>query len=771
MSIGSASFGYTLNNFDVVKNFDARINIKTELEYLRFSSSFKSEGLGLSYVTSPGIDPEKNILLIDTSNIISSNAKESVNENEFLTDNFTIDYAGFHIADIVKDINGVQTPLYYWHDMSDVLGFNNLEILDSNKKPINSNLYSFFDETTKLGYTRKGVYSNLTCSISQAENSYEVFYIRYKDLTTNLVVEKLLDSKLYYDQASFLSERSKRQYVVTQLGMEYVIQIVFDSFNFSPTPALESQRFWLKRKKQSKITLEKPGVVSATERWNMRISPGDFFHNGQKYWVPEYYLQLFSPNFPYRLVKENKAKVINKNLIYLDTNPIASLGIDGYFVYITVKEPNGTVKRVFTNDPNADTYITKQGFVTDIFYEKDVIESISAYSGFILLNKDILDGQEVFVTCRYIERYYSYDYLSVNPSINPEVLGKKLIFYIIPNASIRSVHHLTVDNNGIIDSSSESPIYITFEGNSTGGSIATLIDTKLPTLDYFSNYELEILSGTNSGFKTKITSYNGGTQTLVLATSASSPIEEKTSYRIIKKVEPYTSNGFTYDGWEGTAVEKGYFKIGEVYVTQTLSIPDISMLDTRVPGGGISDMNIGSALKLQNETAWYWDLGNWDGTAYPGMGAIIIYLPRYILKELGGEFEREQVTEIVKRHSAGGSYVIIKYYDESTEINNIVPGNKEALISWYLVEANHYNIYIGSSPDNLSLYSTEPGTRTSLLISNLDNDKNYYVQVAPIVGGIERLGSRVLGFMPFNYSSTLPGLKYGTGEFMKGSYE
>jgi hypothetical protein len=551
-------------------------------------------------------------------------------------------------------------------------------------------LYSFYDESAVLGYNRKGIYSNIICSISQAENRYEVFYIRYKDLDTNLIVEKLLDSKLYYDQASYLADRSNREYIITQIGNEYSIQLVFDSFNFSPTPGLSSPRFWLKRKKQSKISLEKPGIVSASERWNLRISPGDFFHNDRKYWIPEYYLQQFSPAFPYRLIKESKAKVINKNLIYLDLHPIANLGIDGYFIYITLKEPNGAVKRVFTNDPNADTYITKQGFVTDIFYEKEAIKSVSSNSGFISLNEDIPEGQEVFITCRFIERYYSYDYLSVNPSINPEVLGKKLIFYIIPDASDRSVHHLSVDSNGVILDASE---------------------------ELFSNV------------------------------------------------------GLTYTAWEAIALVNAYFKIGEVYVVQTLSLPDISLLDTRVLGGGISDKNIESALKLQNESAWYWDLGNWDGTAYPGMGAIIVYLPRYILKELGGEFEREQVSEIVKRHAAAGSYIIVKYYDESTEIKNILPGNMQAKISWYLVDANQYNIYLGSSPDNLSLYSSEPGTRTSILIPDLENDKNYYVQIRPIVGGIERLGSRILGFMPFNYSSTLPTMKYGEGQFIEGSYE
>jgi hypothetical protein len=770
MSIGSVSFNYTLNNFEVKKTFDTRINIKTELEYLRFSSSYTSEGLGLAYVTSPGLNTEKNILLVDNSNGISSNAKESVEENKYLEDSFETNYAGFYISDIVRMIDGVETPFYYWHDMTDIASFNNLEILDSSRNPVDPNLWMYCDESTKLGYSRKGVYSNFICSINALENNYEVFYIRYKDLTTNLVVEKLLDSKIYYEQASFLSERNKREYIVTQLNNQYTVKIVFDSFNYSPTAASGSQRFWLKRRSTSKITLEKPGLVSASERWNMKITPGDFFHNGNKYWIPEYYLQLFSPAFPYRLVKENKAVVINKRLIYLENHPIANLNISGYYVYIIFKESNGAVKRCFTNDPDADTYITKQGFVTDIFYEKDVIESISANSGFILLNQDIPAGQEVYVTCRYVERYYSYDYLSVNPSINPEVLGKKLIFYIVPNASERSVHHLAVDNNGIIVDSSETQKYITFEGMSTGGSLNTLVDTKLPNSDYFTGYELEILSGPNSGFKTKITSYATATRTMAFIESPQFPLTENTSYRVVKKLDAYTSGSQSYSGWKGSATQNAYFQIGEVYVIQSLSIPDISLLDTRVLGGGISESSIQSALKLQNECSWYWDLGNWDGTAYPGMGAIVVQLPRYILKELGGEFEREQVSEIVKRHAAAGSYIIVKYYDESTQITDIEPGNMQAKITWDLVDANQYNVYIGSSPDNLSLYSTEPGTRTSITITELENDKNYYVQVAPIVGGRERLGSKILGFMPFNYSSTLAPMKYGESKFIQGSY-
>jgi hypothetical protein len=692
MSIGSVSFNYTLNNFEIKKTFDARINIKTELEYLRFSSSFSEQDLGLSYISSPGINTDKNVLLVDTSNNITSNAKESFEESEYLSADFMISYAGFYISDVVKTISGIETPLYYWHDLTTAGNFNNLEILDANKLPIDKNLYSYYDETTTLGYARKGIYSNLICSINQKENRYEVFYVRYKSLDTNLVVEELLDSKVFYEQASYIATRNQREYVVSQVGNEYNIKLVFDSFNYGPTPAISTQRFWFKRKKQSKITIENPGIVSSTERWNMRISPGDFYANDKKYWVPEYYLQQFSPAFPYRLIKEKEIVVVNKNLLFVDNNPIANIDTSGYYIYITIKETNGAVKRVFTNDPDADTYITKQGFVTDIFYEKDTIESVSANSGFILLNQDIPDGHKAYITCRYIERYYSYDYLSVNPSINSEVLGKKLVFYIVPDQTERSVHHLVVDPNNIIVDASE-------------------------------------------------TIYADGIIT------------------------------FTLEEWEVIAENLGLFKIGEVYVVQSLSISDIGQLDTRILGGGVAEKNIEAALKLQNEAAWYWDIGNWDGTTYPGMGAIVVHLPRYILKELGGDFEREQVADIVKRHAASGSYIIVRYYDESTEITNILPGDKQATVTWRLVNANQYNIYIGNSPDNLSLYLTVPGTRTSILIPNLENEKYYYVKVAPIVGGIERLGSKTLGFMPFNYSSTLPIIKYGEGKFIQGTYE
>lgn len=769
MPIGSVSFNYTLNNHSIEKKFDTRINVKDEIEFLRLGSRYANQSLGVSYISSPKINTKKNILIIDKSNVISRNSKESIEEEEFRVDDIIIDYAGFHITDVVKNTDGVDTPLYYWHDLSHVQNISNIELLNEDKLPVSKTLWSYYDESATIGYSKKGIYTNLICNIK--EEVYEIYYVRYKNLDNQLVIESLLDSRIFYQQASYSSSSEKREYTITQVGNSYSVKVGFDSYNKSPTPSTDSQRFWFKRRKQSKISVEAPALGGMQDRWNFKITPGDFFYNGKKYWVPEYYTQLFNPAFPYRVIKEQKATRINSSLFHLDINPISNLGIQEFYFYIVVKKEDGAITHAFTDDPDSDTYITKQGFVSDIFYEKNAIKSVSSNSGFFQLDRDIEEGSNVYASYRYVERYYSYDDLSVNPNINPDILGKKIIFYMVPNASSRGVHHLVIDNDDSILESSETQGYTNFNGIAAGGSQNTLSDPNLSESDFYSGYEIELLSGPNSGFKTKISGYNSLLKTLSLTNSAGQDIEKETVYRIIKKVSSYNSSGYFYGGWESLAQGRFYLIIAEAFILQTLSIPDIELLDTRILGGGIAKEQIGSAIKLQNESEWYWDLGNWDGKAYPGMGTIVVNLPRYILKELGGEFGREQVEEIVKRHTSSGSFIIIEYYDESTEILNITPRDKEAYLEWRLINANYYDIYLGNSPDNLQKYSSEPGTRTSITLKNLENDKNYYVQIVPIVGGISRLGSKILGFMPFNYSSSLPSMKYGEKEFGNGSYE
>lgn len=775
MPVGTISLKYTTKNFPIHKTFDTRINVKDTVEYLRFSTVFTDGGVGVSFIDAPRISIEDNVLIQESTTQIANNAKRIRKELELFTDDFMSEFASFYITDIVTTVDGEDSPLYFKHDLSSKTDISNLRVLNADMTEVNSNLWTYIDETATLGFDSRNIYTNLQCSIDKRNSAYEIYYIKYRDNVTNEIVTELLDSKPFYSQSSFLTERSKREYIITELSTGYRVNVIFDSLNYSPTPVVGQQRFYVKNREKSKIYIEKPAATLASERWNLRISPGDFNFGGRRYWVPEYYTQLYSPTFPYKLEKEREVLILDNQLLYTDLFPIADLRINGFYLYIIMKDASGSIVQAITNDPDADTYITKQGFVTDLFYDKEGIQSISSNSGFIKLKEKVKPGLRAFVSYRYSENFFTYLDLSVNPSINADILGKRILMYVTPDFNTRSVHHLITDETGTILEASQTGLYKSFEGFATDGSIAYLEDTELPAADYFTGFELEVLSGLNSGIKVKISAYNDFK--LSFADSLPHPVLAGTLYRILKKVsnyitvEPRLGQTYSYTGWDGIAIANSYLKLGDVFVTQNLNISDIKSYDSRILGGGLKTDKEEASLQLQDEARWYWDIGNFDGTPYPGMGSILVELPRYILKELGGSFEREQIKEIVQRHMGSGGYPVIKYYDASTEITYLEPGDGTVFIQWELIDASQYNIYIGNSADNVSLYQSQPGTRNTATVTGLENNKIYYVQIEPIVGGQARLRSRVMSFMPFNYSNTLPPIKYGQGKFSAGSYE
>lgn len=769
---------YATKGLIVKKKFDNRVIVKDNVEYLRFSTSYEKGSVGVSYISAPQLNVDSNILIKDHSFELENNSLEKQREFLKLSDNFQLDHAHFWITDVFKELNGESIPLYLRHNLSHVSNISHVEVLDSDHKLVDPALWLYSDESDAQEENHKSIYTNLECSIDRRDSTYNVYYVRYKDLDTKQIKTELLDSKPFYERSSFYSSRTKRQFILTEEANSYRVDIVFDSLNNSPTPFQGSQRFSVKTFNQSVISVSKPASALPSERWYLRVSPGDIKYSERRYWVPEYYNQLYNPLFPYRAVKEKRGLLVEPNLIYADLYPIANLRIGGFYVDIIIKDASGAVVRALTNNPDADTYVTKNGFVTDIFYEKDIIESVSSNSGFIKLREKINPRHQVFLNYRYEEKFLTYDGLSVNPSINPEILGKRVLIYCKPNQTERAIHHLVVQNNGLIERSSESPRFETVNGKASFGDQVSLIDSSLSLdEDYYTGYELEILSGDNSGRRVKISGYDKENQKIFFEDALPYSIVPNVVYRINKKLSSYTTTEailgktYSYIGWEEQSTNNAEQKLADVFVIQTVAIDDIKSFDARVVGGGIREERVREALALQDEVRWYWDIGNFDGDPYPGMGAILVELPRYILKELGGPFTREQVQQVVEKHMGDGSYPLIKYYDNSTEITDIETGNGFVEINWRVIQANGYNIYVGNSPDNLSLVKEEPGTRSSTRIEGLENNKEYFIQVEPIVGGVKRLRSRALSFIPFDYTELDPPIKYEKGLYSGGTYE
>jgi hypothetical protein len=104
--------------------------------------------------------------------------------------------------------------------------------------------------------------------------------------------------------------------------------------------------------------------------------------------------------------------------------------------------------------------------------------------------------------------------------------------------------------------------------------------------------------------------------------------------------------------------------LGVIQLREHTSVEDIVVMDTRVRGGGLKQSFNRDAIKKRSTSSLsYWDMGPWDGTAYYSNGVLILNLPNSILKINGGQFEEQQVIDILKKYVAYGVYYIIEYVD------------------------------------------------------------------------------------------------------------
>ncbi len=520
----------------------------------------------------------------------------------------------------------------------------------------------------------------------------------------------------------------------------------------------------------------------------IKVSFG-FDPQAAKYYIPEWDNQIFSPVRPYKSLLEHRAFVLDKRLVYVEPNPVSNLGITGFYVYIMQQNIMGEVSKAITNDPDADVYTTLKGNVTDVFFIKDAIESIAENDGFIRLNVDLDPDLDTYITYRYSEDWYVYKGVETNPALNPEIRDRKIVVYLKPelsrfnltgkitNSISTATYHLIVDNADNIVGANEDVYFKTYESESDSGGLNYLIDSTLASTDVYTDSELEIISGPNSGRRLQIIAYDISLKKVTVAANYVQAIGSNIKYRINKKFfsyqvfDPLSATIFEYQGWDEIYRAHPHFNIilAEVRPVNTIAINDLKLQDIRVRGGGIQSPIVGKARNVQREVDWYWDLGHWDGKSYPGMAALLIELPRAILQERGGDFTREQVRQIVHRHLADGYYPLIIYYDRSTEILHLDPSDSTVLVSWLDIGADSYKIYYGNS-FNLLTNTVDVSGETSVSIVDLENNKPYYFKVEAYIDGIPSFSSRIAVAVPFDLAVVKDPAVYGEALFEDGVY-
>jgi hypothetical protein len=103
--------------------------------------------------------------------------------------------------------------------------------------------------------------------------------------------------------------------------------------------------------------------------------------------------------------------------------------------------------------------------------------------------------------------------------------------------------------------------------------------------------------------------------------------------------------------------------LGSMKISTEYSKADITMLDTRVRGGGLKKDVSESEINSTDEfSKHFWDISSFSGPTYYGNGITVIKIPKDVLEENGGLFTKRDVDDIVNQHLAYGVKAIIDYY-------------------------------------------------------------------------------------------------------------
>jgi len=98
------------------------------------------------------------------------------------------------------------------------------------------------------------------------------------------------------------------------------------------------------------------------------------------------------------------------------------------------------------------------------------------------------------------------------------------------------------------------------------------------------------------------------------------------------------------------------FYLGSVSMAPHAKTLDVQVTDSRTRGGGLKpDVDLDEVKKIQPESQFYWDVGYFDGQAYPSNGVLVVQVSKAL------QDREDEIREKVNRHLAYGEYAIIDF--------------------------------------------------------------------------------------------------------------
>lgn len=562
----------------------------------------------------------------------------------------------------VTDTTGEPEPLFYKHVLSS--GFSaSPEILDQDMNPVRPGTFKLIVQDSEIA-----VYHNFSPDIDPVSNRVRVHYIRY---TTNagIPVFTLLETTPAFKEGTLFDWplNSKRLYTVRQLGSKFRYRILYNGVG----------PFYLKLTHDSQIKLKKPLLARSTEPWYLRITDGElvstFDGTWEKYSIPEYHFQAFTPVEPIQYSGTQECKVITNNLVLA---PFGHLLVDNqHRIEFLVTDDTLKPKHGYTSSQEEGRrfWVDRLGkwraqggiikFPLSKFSDADI--SLNKTEGVIHLPVELLPTDRVFVRAYREVKDYTYMSLNLNPLHNRKLLKGRAVIYILPDSQLDesqiAVQHLVLDvDDNIVDWS----------------------DPRLGDEELIE----ELAEGEGTAFERFQADYN---KVLIL---------------------------------------------GVISISREASLNDLTFIDVREKGGGLAEdieKNLPKFLEELPELQWISD-DSVSGRSIPLLGSFTVDLPFSLLEEAGGHFTKADIEEIVKRHMSLGGFPVINYYADVPVIGKAYYNQSTSALtlSWTSVEhADKYRVYVsGEKNGGYGFTDVTPSADTFL--------PNSLTSAIPLIGGV-----------------------------------
>ena len=635
---------------------DVFLNVVKRVEEVVYRSSVNSNSVNVSFVRNEELNSTDNLSIVDRSGSLQANR---VFDADFTvitdTDFFSIDTDNFIVTDIFVEASEtiLETPLFYKHilstdNVSRVDVDNGDYTLDTNIKLISLeildqslNILRISDKS--IDYDRGILYSNLLSEFKDI-NDYTVYYVRYTINDNNIIrtFVDLLDNEPVYKEAEF-SDLTLSLTIIDDGRKVFLLEETEDGFDITlPTESTYAYQVL----STSKIQILPPVSQTVDDPWFVKVSNGTFFTNifGSlyKYHVAEFSSQTFNPEPPIKYVSTEESTILSSNLIKLDQQNIETDEDLSLFISILINKANGDGAAALTTNPDLVDTIANNGTTWkqwDIA-DKIGIRSIDRSAGILDIEGVNLKSTWIVESTYYFkEKNYEFTSFNFNPITTQDAINHRISLFIDPDTILtnktKTLYYLKIDQAGKVVESDWS-LFSNTDQVYTVDSLPLYYDAYPSFLPAGENHHVFI-----DEFSTEVT--------------------------------PVTSGINTTE----------FLVLGDISVFNAQDISEVSLIDTRQRGGGITTSGYETVLGLQPEAQWYTDRGYWDGVPYPGNASYLAEIPVDILDGTpSGIFTQSHIRDIVERHTVAGVYPLIRAYGPGVTITGIIPAISGFTVKW-----------------------------------------------------------------------------------------